>query len=190
MEIKSPGPALKRENIEKIIIYIVFGFYLFLLMKILFLSRLNSRGIFSEQEYVMRSVNLIPFSGIIDYIAAAKRGTAGLSFANVVGNIIIFVPLGAYLALFRKEAGVVKVLFFVFLSSLGTEIIQWSFAIGSADVDDIILNSLGGLIGILGYKILLFLFKSEKKAQTTATAISVLGFPAIFYYLFIINMRF
>lgn len=76
------------------------------------------------------------------------------SFKNLAGNIILFLPLGFLYPLARKN----KVGFFhVFVVILGTtcaiELIQYLFlASRRADVDDIILNLIGGLIGYLVYK--------------------------------------
>jgi len=76
------------------------------------------------------------------------------SFKNLAGNIILFMPLGLLYPLSRK----IKVNFFhAFMVILGTtctiELIQYLFlASRRADIDDIILNLIGGLIGYLIYK--------------------------------------
>ncbi|WKY46831.1 VanZ family protein [Eubacteriaceae bacterium ES3] len=76
------------------------------------------------------------------------------SFINLFGNILLFVPLGLLYPLSRKK----KVGFLeIFLVCLGTtaliEVIQFLFLTSRrADIDDIILNLIGGLIGYLIYK--------------------------------------
>ncbi|TYC82290.1 VanZ family protein [Acetobacterium wieringae] len=121
------------------------------------------------------TVNLIPLTtidnffydivvnGFIDWEFLATKPTNPTeillytftdSFKNLAGNIILFLPLGFLYPLARKN----KVGFFhVFVVILGTtcaiELIQYLFlASRRADVDDIILNLIGGLIGYLVYK--------------------------------------
>ena len=165
MKIKNKSGAVWRENIEKFILYIVFLFYIFLLIKILLLSRVSLSEMFDAQRDVNRYVKLIPLHSIREYISGCTDALRKFSYANVVGNIIIFVPLGAYLSLFKKDKGRCKTLLFIFTVSFVVEVAQWFFNIGSADVDDIILNCLGGLAGIVGYKLLVFILRNEERAK-------------------------
>lgn len=172
----------KRERIKAVILYGVFICYIFLLIKILFLSR-----IFQSNH---RSINLIPFYSIMEYIAGSSANIKKFAFGNVIGNIVIFTPLGTYLSLFKNNKRVLTNLSCIFIVSLSVEIIQGLFAIGSSDIDDIILNCLGGFIGILGYKVLLFILQDEKKVHTSITILSVMGLPFILFYLLMVRMRF
>ncbi|WLC67444.1 VanZ family protein [Clostridium tagluense] len=140
----------KRERIKAVFLYGVFICYILLLIKILFLSRI------SHLEH--RSINLTPFYSIMEYIS----GRFANAFSNVVGNIVIFIPLGTYLSLFKNDKRVITNLLLIFIVSLFVEIIQGLLGIGASDIDDIILNCLGGVIGILGYKFLLFMCKRKR----------------------------
>jgi len=76
---------------------------------------------------------------------------------NIFGNIIMFIPLGIFLPLlYEKFRSVKKVVLFCMCVSVCIEIIQFlSEFIGtyrSCDIDDIILNILGGFIGIMLFK--------------------------------------
>jgi len=172
----------RRARIETVFLYGVFICYLLLLMKILLLSRI------SHSE--LRSINLIPFSSIKAYLFSDSATVKEFAFGNVVGNIVIFIPLGTYLSLFKNNKSVKSTLLYIFLVSLFVEIIQGLLGIGASDIDDIILNSLGGLIGIFGYKVFLFILRDVKKVRTAITILSAIGLPAIFYYLFVVKMRF
>lgn len=108
----------------------------------------------------------------------------------MVGNIVIFIPLGTYLSLFKNDKRVITNLLFIFIVSLFVEIIHGLLGIGASDIDDIILNGLGGLIGISGYKFLLYIIRDEKKVHTVITILSAIGLPLILYYLFMMRMRF
>lgn len=110
-----------------------------------------------------RSINLIPFYSIKEYIFSSSVSIKKFAFGNVVGNIAIFIPFGAYLLLFKNNKRVITNLLFVFIVSLFVEIIQGIFGIGASDIDDIILNCLGGLIGILGYKFSCLYYEMRKK---------------------------
>lgn len=76
------------------------------------------------------------------------------SFGNLIGNILIFIPLGCMLPLLGK---VFKNIFLCLgtglLLVLAIELFQLLTAFGCFDVDDILLNGLGILIGYLIFKI-------------------------------------
>jgi hypothetical protein len=49
---------------------------------------------------------------------------------------------------------------------------------------------LGGWVGILGYKFLLFILRDEKKVRTAITILSaIIGLPVILYLLFMVRLR-
>ncbi|MDQ0110633.1 VanZ family protein [Paenibacillus harenae] len=181
----------KHERIKTVFLYGVFICYIFLLIKILFLSRVSISELFNSQRTLVRSINLIPFYSISEYISGSSANLKKFAFGNVVGNILIFIPIGVYVSLFKNNKKVIINLLFIFMVSLFVEIIQGLLGIGAADIDDIILNGLGGWIGIVGYKSLLFLLRDEKKVQTAITILSaIVGLPVIYYLLFMIKMRF
>jgi glycopeptide antibiotics resistance protein len=190
-EMKNGGNMNKRERIETVFLYVVFICYILLLMKILFFSRISPLELFNSKRILSRSINLIPFHSIMEYISGSSMNIKAFAFSNVVGNIVIFIPLGIYLSLFKNDKKAITNLLFIFIVSLFVEIIQGLLGIGASDIDDIILNCLGGWIGILVYKFLLFIFRDEKKVRTAISILSaIIGLPVIFYFLFIIKMRF
>ena len=85
-------------------------------------------------------------------------------FLNLGGNILAFVPFGLFFPLLsRKNRGFWKVALISFEVSLLVELIQLVTRVGSCDVDDMILNTLGGMIGHLCFKILFLWHKMELK---------------------------
>ena len=188
--MKNGGIMHKRERIKTVFLYGVFICYILLLIKILFLSRVSLLALFNSQRTLHRSINLIPFYSIKEYIFSNSATIKKFAFGNVIGNIVIFIPLGTYLSLFKNDKRVITNLLFIFIVSLFVEIIQGLLGIGASDIDDIILNCLGGLIGILGYKSLLFILRDEKKVHIAITILSAIGLPCILYYLFMVRMRF
>jgi len=179
----------KRERIETVFLSGVFICYMLFLIKLLLLSRVSLLHLFNSQRTIDRSINLIPFSSIMEYLFSNSVTIKKFTFANVVGNIEIFVPLGTYLTLFKNDKRAITNLLFIFIISLFVEITQGLLGIGTADVDDIILNSLGGLVGILGYKCLLLIVRDEKNVRTVLTIISAIGLPYLLYLLFFVKLR-
>lgn len=89
-------------------------------------------------------VNVIPFKSIV---AGIRRG-GWLLNVNVLGNIIAFVPLGVLVPALGKRLSVpVAVLCTSALVSISIEVLQWLFARRVADIDDVILNVVGALVG-------------------------------------------
>ncbi len=91
------------------------------------------------------SSNLIPLVGIIRMI---QHGSAPVIVRNLVGNLVLLAPLGFLLpAFFKPVRRVEKMLGIGFLVSLGIELTQLLLKVRIFDVDDLILNTLGVLIG-------------------------------------------
>lgn len=112
-------------------------------------------------------VNLVPFRTIRNYI---KYSGFLHTMINIFGNIIIFVPFGILLAeTFPKTRNILKILGITFATSFFVEFIQ--FFIGrSVDIDDLILNLLGSVIGyFIWKKILRFKFAKKNRRKIKRT---------------------
>lgn len=73
---------------------------------------------------------------------------------NLFGNVVCFVPFGLFVPyIFSKRFSFIRVVTATFIFSLCIELLQLYFMIGIFDVDDLILNTLGGAIGYIIYKI-------------------------------------
>ncbi len=139
--------------------WIVLLFYLYLLIDTVFFAR-DAR----------RSINLTPFDMIVEQ---------GFTL-NVWGNILMFIPLGIYFSNWMKKFHFWKVLGAVIGTSLGIEVLQYIFKRGASDIDDLLLNTAGGLIGILIYLVLKVIFKSKDRVRVAISIISILvGIPVI-----------
>jgi glycopeptide antibiotics resistance protein len=187
--MKNGGIMNKRERIETVFLYGVFICYILFLIKLLLLSRVSLLELFNSQRVLNRSINIIPFHSIKEYIFNSDAEVKRFALSNVVGNVAVFIPLGTYLALLKKDKRVITNLLFILLVSSFVEVIQGLLGIGTADIDDIILNCLGGLIGILVYKFLLLILRDEKKVSTAITILSAIGLPVLLYLLFMVRLR-
>ncbi len=102
------------------------------------------------------SYNLKPFAEIKRYILRADTIGMPMVLLNLVGNIAAFVPFGFLLpSMWPKgekhhpfAVGIVTMTF-----SIVVEVLQFLTKSGSADVDDVILNTIGGLLGYVFYLI-------------------------------------
>lgn len=76
-------------------------------------------------------------------------------YMNIGGNILGFVPLGFLIpVLLFRRAKFLKTVFLVFLVSLFFESVQLYTGLGVFDVDDLLLNTFGGMLGALLYLLL------------------------------------
>ena len=123
---------------------LLFVLYLILLVYFLFFSEHYGRNIVSDQY----RYNLTPFKEVKRYIEYRNQiGSEGF-IVNIFGNILAFAPFGLVLPIISPENR--KLLNIVLLSfefSLTVELLQLIFKVGIFDVDDLIMNTLGGLIG-------------------------------------------
>ncbi|MGN7412516.1 VanZ family protein [Paenibacillus sp. SAF-068] len=105
--------------------------------------------------------NLIPLETIRPLLLERERYHTDAWVKNLFGNIVLFMPLGVWIPrLFRRCRSFLIFTFTVILLLLGVEVTQLITRVGSFDVDDIILNTIGAWIGYAGFK--LFLFSSGK----------------------------
>lgn len=87
-------------------------------------------------------MNLVPFVNLLDYDSKFDL------LLNIIGNSAMFIPTGIMTPLIYKNLGSFKkVMLTGFLMSLCIEIIQLPFAVRASDVDDLILNTVGCLMG-------------------------------------------
>ena len=93
--------------------------------------------------------NFIPFRTIKMYIVYADRLN---SFENLVGNILAFVPFGMMFPFIDTRISSFRyVLINALVLVLGIELFQLFSAFGAFDVDDIILNCFGVILGYVIY---------------------------------------
>ena len=87
--------------------------------------------------------NLVPFTEIFRY----KWGSP-LFITNVLGNIAIFIPLGLFITKYIKSQKITPIFIICLIISTTVEVVQLKIG-RSFDIDDIILNICGGIIGFL-----------------------------------------
>lgn len=121
------------------ILFIVY--FLLLTWIIVFKMELSMSNLVAE-----RSINFIPFKE-----SAIVNGR--ISFSEIINNAIVFIPVGVFTAMLADNLKFIKMAAVPFGISLFYEITQYIFAVGACDVTDLINNTLGGIVGILIFKL-------------------------------------
>jgi glycopeptide antibiotics resistance protein len=106
-----------------------------------------------------RSLNLIPF---------VTYGQTGLS--ETVSNFVIFIPFGLLLSLNFKTVAWWRLTLTVLLFSLAVETLQYVLAIGTTDATDVVTNTLGGLAGVMLYRLVNLIVKTQILDRAIITA--------------------
>ena len=158
----------KKQRLSKILVSICFilliGYFL-ILFKVICLKYLGLADILPhfERTGFRRSYNLIPFATIKLYIIYDSMPMLR-RLGNVFGNIALFVPIGLLLPLiFSWTRRFYRIILISFLLSVSMELFQYLWGTGAADIDDILLNVMGGLIGYMVYILLKTILKNEVK---------------------------
>ena len=106
---------------------------------------------FENLHKIGRTINLIPFH---------INQSSDIFTYDAVLNFLIFIPFGVVLKMLNVHSE--KAIKYGFLFSLCMETIQYIFAIGCADITDVITNTAGTCFGVLLYVWLKKCFHEEK----------------------------
>ncbi|MCD7922224.1 MAG: VanZ family protein [Clostridiales bacterium] len=140
----------KHKKSIRTLCWILFFVYIAVLVYFLFFSEMLGR-VGTKRVYCY---NLIPFREIRRFLTYRAQLGFPAVFLNLAGNILIFMPFGFLLpTMSRKLRGFFRVVLLGFELSLAVECVQLVTRTGSFDVDDMILNTLGSVIGVLIYMV-------------------------------------
>ncbi|MDO4788940.1 MAG: VanZ family protein [Johnsonella sp.] len=142
--------AARRNPIQpkkKIVGWIFFIAYLFVLVYFLFFAEAFGRSAHISCE---RGYNLIPFLEIRRFWKYRKMLGFWSFLINITGNIIAFMPFGFFYPIIGKyKRRFLKTVAAGMIFSFSVEAIQFIINVGSFDIDDIMLNTAGCMIGYL-----------------------------------------
>ena len=129
-----------RKKRRRLIAGVLFTVYFAVLFYFLFFSEEMGRT-YSERAY---HYNLVPFKEIMRFIRYRKALGTYAVVLNLAGNIIAFMPFGTFLPIYYERCRKMwYTVLYSFELSLVVEILQL--------VDDLFLNTIGGLFGFLIY---------------------------------------
>lgn len=104
-----------------------------------------------------RSIVLVPFSTILNLL---KNATLSTIFLQIIGNIVMTIPYGVFIPFMVKKKKWYNYLVYTLIFPFAIELTQLIICVSTnsfyrtVDIDDIILNSIGIIIGYVIYKIL------------------------------------
>lgn len=135
---------------------LIFFFYLLIVIKVIIfkypLWQLREIAAGWEKDVILEGLdtaNFTLFKTIRMYIDYSDRLN---SFENLAGNIVVFIPFGFLLPyVIRWGRNFFVMIFHAFIFVVGIEVFQLFSAFGAFDVDDILLNCFGAVIGYLVY---------------------------------------
>jgi glycopeptide antibiotics resistance protein len=130
----------------------LFGGYVLALLGVVFLPlRAVASG---DAPSLWASVNLVPTHTIVEIVRDFPR----LVIQQLVGNVVLFVPLGFFLPVLSGRCRRLAATEVVSLAvSIGIEVVQLAMLLSllsqrSVDVDDVILNVTGAALGYLAWR--------------------------------------
>ena len=161
----------KKNNRGKMIFRMVLIIYLGVLIRLIILKYPVPvlRGIMDEWELSnakagVATANLTLFKTNRTYARYYDRLNG---FDNLFGNVLAFMPLGVLIPV--SFPGVDRwwmILLHSFWLSLCIELFQLVSHFGAFDVDDILLNTLGGLLGFFCFLVVRFVYRKAHKEKT------------------------
>ncbi|OIU68558.1 VanZ family protein [Rossellomorea aquimaris] len=159
------GKALTKTGIFTALFLYLLVLSKLILFKHLPLSEIIRYFTFDSDYSFFESHNFIPFKTIIYYLFLGDVNV-NIRVENLVGNMAGFAPFGFMLSLLTKRfLTIKKIIAATFCLSLLFELIQLVFKFGSFDVDDLILNALGGLLGYFILRVCRGLWNQFKRVK-------------------------
>ena len=153
-------------NIRKTVLYFVFAVYLAAVYLFVGMPTLQ----FMRFEM---SLTLVPFLPMI------------ADFKNTILNIILFVPLGIMLPFLWKKYNTLKATaVFGFMMSLSIELLQL-FTYRATDINDLIANTLGAVLGYFLFRIISYLVPSVRNVAKRKTEVAAVIVPVILVMFFV-----
>lgn len=138
------------------------GFYLYMILIFYFVLFSERYGRLSQVGY---HYNFTLFQEIRRFVMYWDYFTFEEILTNLFGNIFAFSPFGSLLPFVReRKTNFFSVLFATFCFSMSIESLQLIFRLGVFDVDDLLLNTIGGVIGYFGYLIVRRLYRAWKRS--------------------------
>ena len=131
---------------------IFFVAYMILARYFMFFSETLDRTMVSDQY----RYNLTLFKEITRFWNMRHTYGWNITIINLLGNVVCFMPFGFLLPMVSKRSvfkNFLSVTFLAMLFSIGIETAQLVTKVGAFDVDDIFLNTIGGLLGYIFLKL-------------------------------------
>lgn len=126
----------KIKNKTRYIIEVLFVEYLFIVI----CSTIICRG---PQSFEYARLELTPFWTY----RAVLDSVPGVSVWDIILNVLLFIPLGFFTKILFRNTSLIKMIIIAVMCSVFIETNQYVFEKGIAQIDDVMHNILGGVLG-------------------------------------------
>ena len=149
----------KKSNDATPFLRFLFVVYAALLLWLLFDRPVARDPAFDYAQQLREHMNLVPFHTIGNYWQVVKRMEFTSLFyhcvINLAGNVLLFIPIGYFMPrLWPFLRNFFSFLLACVMAVTLVELLQLVTLLGSLDIDDLILNLFGMLVGYTLYMIL------------------------------------
>lgn len=147
-----------------------FVFYVILLIHLTVFREEHRIG---NVEFNMQPVTNINLTPLIHTLKLTQGVTQFDYYYNLYGNILWFIPMGFGVAyLINKQPYFFKTLLIGFCFSFSIELFQFFFGTGIPDIDDLLFNTIGTLIGLICFMMAKKIVEQIKKKKREKTPLS------------------
>lgn len=159
----------KKINLYREISLLLFLLYFLLLLNITIFKASSISFSNPLNSYVYKKYGISGIINFIPFIETIKTMTDGHTpiinpLRNIFGNILAFMPLGFFIPLLFSKYNNVKKIFILGLnSSLCIEIVQLFVGNNITDIDDLIYNTTGAMLGLLCFRLLKVFLKTTSR---------------------------
>ena len=123
--------------------------------------------------------NFVPFKTILPYLLGDKGWIiAGI---NLIGNIVLLVPIGFLVPFVYRHMTWKVSLALGAAAGLSIEVMQTVLRVGIFDIDEVILNALGVMIGYWAFGILAQWIRARHYKKVTIAALTTAAAAVAFY---------
>ena len=131
---------MNKQKFHNVMKWIIFVIYMCLLIYVVFFAESMGRTSQTRKRF---------WKYILDNDSLGR-----IARLNIIGNVVAFIPFGIFLpVLSHRRIKLIATTLYSFSLSLAIELTQLITMVGSCDVDDLILNCLGGLTGYIIYAV-------------------------------------
>ena len=159
----------------------------FLIVFCMCVSRFNViMTIMGGQLTRVEEINLLPFHSIRENL---RYGHSPVSW-DMLYNMVMFVPFGIVYCYYQKNFCIYKSIGLSFFTTLFIEAAQFVFKTGVVDIDDLMVNTLGSLVGIFLYIVLRKMLQRKQAGEIHEAIDTVATILPPIFIAFVIEMVF
>lgn len=179
---------IKSEKLFTILLNIIFVIYIIILIWAIALKCNMSQAYIDTYEFLIDKSFInrftVYFNPPHEYLISLFNRSFISILKEEINNILIFIPLGGYIAWAFKKRKFLYVCIIGFLTTLGFELIQYITLIGAFKINDLFMNFLGAIIGYGIYKLIFIKKINSVKIMIfniILTLLIIIFIPILFY---------